>query len=188
MKKSIFFLSIFLFALTLSACSNEAQDPILDETGDVQDHQEDNGTSEEEHDEEEVLDTEELSGEQLEEEDGVDETGVNIQSWRLYSQELKQVEIRYPQNWYYRRDLTEELENDYYLFAEFADGPQVFEGLATSTIQLIGISRDKDLDTQEYHQVAGENEEKDLKFFLRTNDSEYQEIVDTMAPTFEFFN
>lgn len=106
------------------------------------------------------------------------------EDWRTYSKEDKNVEIKYPGDWYYRRALTEELDNDYYLFVEFANTPDVFEGGATSTIQLIGADSDKEIEELDYSTVAEETEDK--KFILRTNEESLKGIVDEMATTFKF--
>ncbi len=183
MRKKIFFTFFFLSALILTGCSQRTEAPTFEEEERPEEHQQEEevAPTPEEPVEEEPSEFTEPDEESDREEERAD---IDTEDWRLYSQELKQVEIKYPQNWYHRRALTEELDNDYYLFVEFADNPGVWEGQATSTIQLIGIDREREVEEQEYFKeitMVG-----DRKFFLRTNNVNFKEIVDSMSQTFKF--
>ncbi|HMB65936.1 MAG TPA: hypothetical protein VKO42_03585 [Patescibacteria group bacterium] len=185
MKKKILISIFFLAALSLAGCTSEGSPNNREANNSSWDQNEDQGdqdatSSPEEDQDQGSEEPEEKETDRTPADSNVDMDG----DWRLYSKESKNVEIKYPENWYYRRALTEELDNDYYLFVEFANTPDVFEGKATSTIQLIGADPDQEIEDQEYSTLAQETEDK--KFFLRTNEESLKGTVDEMATTFKF--
>lgn len=204
MRKKAFFTIFFLSILILSGCSggdepqgNQGAEPSpsdqIDGSSD-RDEQDDQDSDRDEQDDQDVVpgsedeeEEEESEGEDPQSSEGSDEDESDrdgLENGRLYSKEDKNVEIQYPENWYYHRSLTEELDNDYYLFVEFADTPDIFESKVTSTVQLIGADADKEIEELEYSATAHEGSDK--KFLLRTDDQDLKDVVDEMATTLKF--
>jgi len=172
-------LSIF----ALSGCGQESspQDNNEEQTPD-QNSVEQGASSEQGGDQEEGREATSTSPNEEEETSGEDTA--SIEDWRTYSKELKNVKIQYPENWYYRRSLSQEVDNDYYLYVEFAPTSKVLRGQATTSIELIGANKDKEIEEREFSQTVKETE--DRKFILRTNSqSDFQETIERMATTFQ---
>lgn len=189
MKKKIFTTIFFLSVLALSGCSSDNQNPSpdsSDKNGNNSEEQQDldqgrDGQASTSTDDRDGGSDEDISNGEGQEQSGDTE---GIKEWRTYSKDIKNVKIQYPGNWYYRRSLSQELDNDYYLYVEFAPTSKVLEGKATSSIELIGVSQDIDIEEKEYAVTARERNGR--KFILRTGSKDkFQDIIDKMVTTFE---
>lgn len=181
MKKKIFTTIFFLSVLALTGCSSDNQKPSPASQDNGSEEQQDMDQKEGGEVSTSTDDKDEGSDEDKKEQSGEKE---DIDDWRTYSKDIKNVKIQYHSDWYYRRSLSQELDNDYYLYVEFAPTSKVLEGKATSSIELIGASQDKDIQEKEYAVTV--REANDRKFILRTGSKDrFQDIVDKMATTFE---
>lgn len=183
--KKLSFSILFLTIIILSGCNRDnSQVPNEEASGTT------NGDTNGEiiNNEEEQTDLNSNESDELEEanQDLVSDPVQTTDDWRVYSSDFKQVEIKYHKNWYYRRALTEELENEYYLFVEFAPTAKILQGEATSTIQFIGLKEGQTIDDSQYLETI--QEVNSNRFILRTNDLNLKPVLEAMVPTFKFLD
>ncbi|MFH1745355.1 MAG: hypothetical protein ABH881_04305 [bacterium] len=120
-------------------------------------------------------------------EEATEEDMKSADDWRIYEKTEKNIRIKYPKDWYYQRD---ESENDlgYYLYVGFAPSPEVLANGAPYPVALFIISKDKNFEENlEYVKLV--KEENDKKYILATDSTaDYGEDLSRMAETLEIIN
>lgn len=200
MKKFLLPLLFLSLVIVFSGCANNNQNnsnssdeenyPIADSSspedrGDNKEKEEDQQEINEDKDgddgdAEEETDKGEKDENQKEAENSLESLQENS---RILNRPQNNLEIQYPEDWYFVVNYKEAQEKNYDLVIGFASSSAIWEMSMPYPIELVIADQDKELEG-DYKETALNKEDK--KYVLRTNNKNYSNIIKEMASSLKY--